>query len=106
MRGWSITSPAKPVLVRAPRELDALSAPAFRDELAMLLSHGARSLVIEMEGVTFVDSSGMGALVGARKLTEEKGGTLALRGVAPNVAASLRIAGLIGYLGVLEEPAH
>ena len=90
-------------MVRAPTELDALTAPAFRDHLAMLLSYGAESLVIEMHDVEFVDSSGMGALVAARKLAAERGGGLWLHGVRERVAASLRLAGLTDFLGVVEN---
>jgi anti-sigma B factor antagonist len=95
---------SRPVVVRAPAELDAYSAPDFRDQLAVLLSHGAQSLVIDMRDVTFVDSSGMGALVGARKLTMERGGSLTLEAVSPKVAASLRVAGLLDHLGAQVQP--
>jgi anti-sigma B factor antagonist len=94
----------RPVVVKAPAELDAVSASQFRDQLALLLSQGAQSLVVDMSDVTFVDSTGMGALVGARKLALERGGDLTLQGVAANVAASLRYAGLSVHLGVQRQP--
>jgi anti-sigma B factor antagonist len=91
-------SRGKPVVVQAPVELDAQSSPMFRDELALLISHGATSIVIDMAATEFLDSSGMGALVGAQKLINQEGGTLALHGVAPRIMATLRVAGLDGYL--------
>ncbi len=93
------------MVVRAPAELDVVTAPGFRDELAMLLSHGAHALVIDMSDTEFVDSSGMGALVGARKLAAARGGSLSMIGVAPKVAGSLRFAGLTEFLGVDVEHA-
>lgn len=102
MTPWPIASNPTSAVVRAPTELDALSAPGFRDHLATLLSYGAESLVVEMHDVTFIDSSGMGALVAARKLAAERGGGLRLHGVGDKVAASLRLAGLTEFLGVTE----
>ena len=102
MATCAIASTPKPAVVRAPAELDALSAPDFRDHLAMLLTHGAESIVVEMHDVTFIDSSGMGALVAACKLATERGGRLCLHGVGARVAASLRLAGLTDFLGVTE----
>src|SRR5687767_4030064 len=91
-----------PLVVRAPPELDALSAPGFRDQLAFLLVHGAPALVIDMRDTTFVDSSGMGALVAARKLTMEQGIEMSLHGVAPVVATALRFSGLTVFLRVTD----
>jgi anti-sigma B factor antagonist len=89
----------KPIVVAAPEELDALSSPPFRDELALLISHGATAIVVDMGKTEFLDSSGMGALVGAQKMIAKEGGFLALRGVAPRIMATLRIAGLDEFLG-------
>ena len=94
----TVGSNSRPVVVAAPAELDALSAPALRDELALLISHGARSIVVDMSATTFLDSSGMGALVGAHKLVEEEGGTLCLRRVGARIMATLRVAGLAEHL--------
>jgi anti-sigma B factor antagonist len=94
-------SPGKPVVVHAPVELDAHSSPALRDELALLISHGATSVIVDLSRTEFLDSSGMGTLVGAQKLIGEEGGFLALRGVAPRIMATLRIAGLDGFLAAV-----
>jgi anti-sigma B factor antagonist len=91
-------SPGRPVIVHAPVELDALSAPQLRDELALLISHGATSVIVDMSATEFLDSSGMGALVGAQKLIGEEGGRLALRGVLPRIMSTLRVAGLEEFL--------
>ena len=91
--------------MRAPPELDAVVAPGFRDELALLLMHRVPALIIDMRDVTFIDSSGMGALVAARKLTMEQGINMSLEGVAPRVASSLRFAGLLDFLGTSDTDA-
>lgn len=90
----------RPLVVRAPAELDAVSAPAFRDELGGLLVTGADTLVVDMSDVVFLDSSGMGALVAVQRLAARHKVTLLLREVKPNVASSLRLAGLLDVLRV------
>lgn len=44
-------------------EIDVASAPALRDTLLALLNRGADSLVVDLRGVTFVDSTGVGSLL-------------------------------------------
>ena len=44
-------------------ELDVATAPALRDTLLGLLNRGAASLVLDLRGVTFVDSTGVGSLL-------------------------------------------
>lgn len=44
-------------------EIDVATAPALRDTLLGLLNRGAPSLVLDLRGVTFVDSTGVGSLL-------------------------------------------
>lgn len=44
-------------------EIDVASAPALRDTLLALLNRGADSLVVDLRGVTFIDSTGVGSLL-------------------------------------------
>lgn len=44
-------------------EIDVASAPALRDTLLALLNRGADSLVVDLRGVTFIDSTGIGSLL-------------------------------------------
>lgn len=44
-------------------ELDVATAPALRDSLLGLLNRGVASLVVDLRGVTFIDSSGVGSLL-------------------------------------------
>ena len=64
-------------VVRAGGEIDARTAHAFHEvvgEAAGQASH----VVIDLERVTFVDSSGLGALIVARKTARENGGSISL----------------------------
>lgn len=44
-------------------EIDVASAPVLRDNLLALLNRGVDSLVVDLRGVTFIDSTGVGSLL-------------------------------------------
>jgi anti-sigma B factor antagonist len=88
-----------PVVVPAPPELDAATADAFRDHAAGWLAAGAVDLVVDMANVRFVDSAGIGALIGLSKRATKLGGGLQLRDVHERVETTLRISGALRLLG-------
>jgi anti-sigma B factor antagonist len=50
-------------VVQVTGEVDIASAPALRDKLLALVNRGAESLVVDLRGVTFIDSTGVGSLL-------------------------------------------
>jgi anti-sigma B factor antagonist len=54
------------VVVRLAGELDLYNAPALRSALLEAASDGAALLVVDLEGVRFIDSTALGVLVEAR----------------------------------------
>ena len=59
-------------------ELDIHAAPALRNGLAPLLAGGYRRVVVDLEEVQFLDSTGLGVLVGAMKRARHGGPALEL----------------------------
>src|SRR6478609_8034194 len=51
------------LVVGVAGELDVASAPTLRDTLLALVNRGADSLVVDLRGVTFIDSTGVGSLL-------------------------------------------
>ena len=47
--------------------IDAASAIAFKDSMRQLTSTGPDRVIVDLEGVDFVDSSGLGAIVSVMK---------------------------------------
>jgi anti-sigma B factor antagonist len=81
-------------------EIDAFSAPSLREDLRVLVEErGVRTLVIDLSAVTFLDSSGLGAIVGTLRRLRERDGQLHV--VQPDSAAS-RIFEHTGLDGVLD----
>ena len=65
------------VAVMAPKgRLDMASAPAFRERVKQLVEGGSHHLVVDLGEVSFVDSSGLGAVIGGLKVTRQFGGDL------------------------------
>ena len=61
------------VIVVKPSEsrLDARSAPAFKELLGRVIAGGNTQVVLDLSEVTFVDSSGLGAIASAFKALED-----------------------------------
>lgn len=71
------------VTVVAPAgRLDVAGAPALKEAMSELTDDGSPKVVIDMEGVTFVDSTGLGSVIAALKQIRNKQGELRL--AAPN----------------------
>jgi anti-sigma B factor antagonist len=59
-------------------EVDVYTAPRLRERLAELIDGGARNVVVDLARVDFLDSTGLGVLVGAHKRLRPVGGTFSL----------------------------
>jgi len=74
---------ANGVTVLAPTgRLDVAGAPALRDAIGDAVKNGPPKVVIDMEGVSFVDSTGLGSVIAALKQIRSSQGELRL--AAPN----------------------
>lgn len=74
-------------------EVDVYSAPAFRDKISDLLEADPM-LVIDLGGLSFIDSTGLGVLVAGRNKSLERGGVIAFVCTQDRVLKLLRITGL------------
>jgi anti-sigma B factor antagonist len=81
-------------VVRVRGEIDVYSVPRLRAVLSELPVPARYRVAVEMSGVTFMDSSGLGALVGAVKRARDGRGALCIVGAQENILRTLRITGL------------
>jgi anti-anti-sigma factor len=66
-----VTAEAGGTVVAVSGELDVATSQVLERELAKL--PGVALLVVDLRGVTFIDSTGLGVLVRAHQLTQEQG---------------------------------
>ena len=59
-------------------EVDVYTAPRLRERLIELVDGGSRNVVVDLGGVDFLDSTGLGVLVGALKRLRAVDGTFGL----------------------------
>jgi len=89
--------------VQVRGELDLSTSPELGEALLQELA-GGRSVVLDLSGVTFIDSTGLNTLVGALRSSEANGGRLALGPDLPNqVSRVLAITGLDAVLPIATE---
>jgi anti-sigma B factor antagonist len=79
-------------ILRPVGELDASTVSQFREVLAELASH--QRVLIDLSDVVFVDSAGLGALIGGIRRIRELGGDVVLARPRPSLARLLRTTGL------------
>lgn len=77
-------------------ELDVATAPSLRDHVVRLVSEGRSNLVFDCAKLEFVDSTGLGVLIGARARCLAANGTVALEGVRPALHRLLVVTGIDG----------
>lgn len=75
-------------------EIDVYTAPRLKDALVEAIASGCRNLIIDLEGVGFIDSSGLGVLVGALRRAKENDGAVRLVCTREGILKVLRITGL------------
>ncbi len=87
-------------ICRPVGELDAFTVSQFRQALAEMAS--SKRLLIDMSGIPFVDSAGLGALIGGIRRTRELGGDVAVACNRPTLIRLLRTTGFDRIVTVVE----
>src|SRR6266567_7801548 len=75
-------------------EIDVYTAPKLREQLVDLVNQGRYHLVVDMEAVDFLDSTGLGVLVGGLKRVRAHDGSLRLVCTKERILKIFRITGL------------
>jgi anti-sigma B factor antagonist len=75
-------------------EIDVYTAPKLREQLIELVSEGSYDIVVNLEGVDFLDSTGLGVLVGALKRVKAHDGSLSLVCTQDKILKIFKITGL------------
>lgn len=85
-------------------EIDHCSSAALRQEIeAMLTDQSIRSLHLDFSKVSFIDSSGVGMIIGRYKTMAAKGGSVSASGLNESVSRLYHLAGLHRIIPILAD---
>jgi anti-sigma B factor antagonist len=87
------------------KAIDVYTAPKLREQLAELVDSGRYDLVVDMTGVEFLDSTGLGVLVGGLKRVRMHDGSLRLVCTQERILKIFRITGLTKVFPIHESVA-
>jgi anti-sigma B factor antagonist len=89
-----IVTRQSPGVMALKGELDVYTGPALPVCLAELIAEGRSRIVIDLAELKFIDSTGIGVLVGALKRARLSGGEIALRSPSAGVRKAFEVAGV------------
>ncbi|WP_070121636.1 STAS domain-containing protein [Bacillus marinisedimentorum] len=75
-------------------EVDAYTAPELRETITPLTKNEGINIVIDLAGVSYMDSTGLGVFIGLLKSVRANNGTLTLTGMSDRVTRLFEITGL------------
>ncbi len=83
--------------------LDALTVPQFEEVLRQQLSQGTTNLVVDFGDVTYISSSGLRALLTARRLARSQGGDVKLARLSSRVYEIFEMVGFTQVFGIYDS---
>src|SRR5579871_3361469 len=83
-------------------EIDVYTSPKVKDAIGDLIDRGVYHLIINLEKVRYIDSTGLGVLIGGLKRVREHGGSVNLVCTNPQIKKIFDITGLVKIFGIFE----
>lgn len=87
-------------------EVDVYTAPRLKEALLELIESGCVRILVDLDGVGFIDSSGLGVLVGGLRRAKERDGAIRLVCTRESVLKIFRITGLDKVFAIFPEAAE
>ncbi len=84
-------------------EVDVYTAPRLREKLVELVSQGKHQIIVDLESVDFLDSTGLGVLVGGLKRLRTHEGDLGLVCTQNRILKVFEITGLTKVFSIYES---
>jgi anti-sigma B factor antagonist len=89
-------------VVELSGEIDVYTSPKVKDAISELIDQGHYNLIINLEKVRYIDSTGLGVLIGGLKRVREHGGSVSLVCTNPQIKKIFDITGLVKIFGIFE----
>ena len=101
--GLDVTEHATTTVLAVRGEVDVYTAPRLREKLVELVSQGKHNIVVDLEAVDFLDSTGLGVLVGGLKRLRSHDGDLSLVCTQHRILKVFEITGLTKVFTIHES---
>jgi len=98
--GWTV--------LRVHGEVDMATGPQLRKAVVDQIGGGRNHLIVDLADVSFIDSTGLGVLIGGLKRARSQGGDLKVAGIDDRLERIFELTGLGDVLAVidLDAPQH
>ncbi|MFF0308090.1 STAS domain-containing protein [Streptosporangium sp. NPDC004379] len=93
-------------VVTVTGDIDRTSSPLLRGAVDRLVSGGQAHIILDVEGVTFCDSTGLRTFLSGVNTTYEAGGWLRLAGVSGHLERLLQITDLYTFFAIDTDVAR
>jgi anti-sigma B factor antagonist len=90
-------------VVAVSGEVDLFTAPEFKQRVLAPITAGIDRVIVDLTETTFIDSSSLGALIGAHRRLQERGGRLVVACSSEAIAKTFRITGLDGVFTIVNS---
>lgn len=95
------------LVILLPEEIDHHNLrPLQQDTDQIIKEYGIRRIVFDFSNVTFMDSSGIGGILGRYKRMREMGGDIVICGAGRRIARILRMSGIEKIAGICADKAE
>ncbi|MCL2399431.1 MAG: anti-sigma F factor antagonist [Defluviitaleaceae bacterium] len=85
----------KALYIQLEGEIDHHTTKGLKEKIARAFEPtDCRQMIFDLSRVTFMDSSGIGMIIGRYKNAQERGGTVAITGMNPGIERIFQISGL------------
>ncbi len=96
-------APGGTYVVDLTGEIDVYTSPKVKDAISKLIDDEHYYLVINLEKVRYIDSTGLGVLIGGLKRVREHGGSVNLVCTNPQIKKIFDITGLVKIFGIFDD---
>src|SRR5579863_946867 len=96
-------APGDCYIVDLSGEIDVYTSPKVKDAIGDLIDRGVYHLIINLEKVRYIDSTGLGVLIGGLKRVREHGGSVNLVCTNPQIKKIFDITGLVKIFGIFDS---
>ena len=94
------------LIVRLLGELDHHGTESLRNEWKdMLYAHNVKHVILNLEGISFMDSSGLGVILGRYKEVLQLGGEMVVCSISPSIKRLFEMSGMFKIIRLEENEA-